>query len=80
MSTTTNAPAVDALKFFLSKYSPGTKDDASDFFTTDQISQAIKEHTGLQLNSLLIHGVMTEMNFEYEVYNELDFTWLLKKK
>ena len=80
MSQASNTAAIDALKFFLSKYSPGTIDDADVFFTTDQISQAIKEHTGVQLNALMIHGIMSQMNFHYEVYKGLNFTWLLKKK
>ena len=72
--------AIAALTTFISKYEPATIETADTFFTTNEISDAIAEHTGKVLFAEEIYQVMSQMQFQYEPLNGLEFFWLLRKE
>lgn len=71
-------PALDALNFFVSRFSPATKEDAVHFFSTIEIGKAIAEHTGCMLESSEIYTMLNQMGYSYYTTNNLEFTWLMK--
>lgn len=73
-------PALESLDFLLDKYDPATKEAADTFFTTGMISEAVKDHAGCVISGETIYLRMTQKEFKYEVYKDLQYKWLLKKK
>lgn len=72
--------AIAALTTFISKYEPASISTADTFFTTSEISDAIAEHTGKVIGAEEIYQVMSQMQFQYEALNGLEFYWLLRKE
>jgi len=72
--------ALNALTFFISKYSPATKETADTFFTTAEIAKAIAQHTGVVLDNAEVYELLLNMKYTYEEKDSLEFFWLLRKE
>jgi hypothetical protein len=72
--------AREALEFFILKYSPADNDTADTFFTSEEITRAVAEHTGVTLNRTGLYETMLNMGYKFDARNGLDFYWLLKKE
>jgi DUF2075 family protein len=74
--------AIEALNLLFQKFSPGTAENADEFYSTTQISKAITEHTGLSLTHEAIAIELQKQGFTYDLYNHdgMQFCWLMKRK
>lgn len=77
---TKNNPALDALTFFVSQYSPATKDTAQFFWSTNEIGNAIADLTGKRLEAEEIYKLMKEMGYNYDTLESLEAVWMFKKE
>lgn len=69
------------LHILLGKYVPA-KDaqDADSFMSTEEISEAIRNHTGEHIDFKKIVEELKKIGYCYGVHGELCLMWLLKKR
>lgn len=73
--------SMDVLVKFAEKYCPAKSIETSDeIFTSKEISKAIYELSGVQLDLAEIFETMQNMGYKYEAKDGLEYFWLLKKE
>lgn len=71
-------PGMDALSAFCTLYDPAIEESTSDYFTTREIQSIIFNHTGIHMELMEIHQLLSEMKYSYKL-DDHEFRWMVKK-
>lgn len=69
---------LEALNCFIDKYAPATLSTVTDYFSSKEIQNLIKKHTGSEIDLSELNEMLTDMNYQY-VLQDGEFEWMVER-